>query len=166
MLLRGSLRRIHADGQVDLSHFRDHILGSFQKASTAAPLKRALFETIPAEAFFFYSGEWSIGEVDRNDIVPYRRKWRIVDNALFDKRWLGGISGGKLDLATATTLRDLATSKYWWSRMFVAEVMVQHKEFRDADLIQRLKTDENELVRNSITSLESADPLRVSPVDQ
>jgi hypothetical protein len=154
------------DGYPDLSHVRDHITGGYQKSAVATPLKRALFEALPSASFFLFSGAYFTAEIERDEIIPYRRKQRLVDNALYEKKWLGGIPGGKVDEVTTRALRELAASKYWWSRMFVAELMVQHKEFRDADTIKKLRDDENELVRNSIASIETPDPLRATPVDQ
>jgi hypothetical protein len=150
----------------DLSHLRDHVTGGYQQQAFAEPLKRAIFEAAPTAAFFFYSGEWRAREVERDEIIHYRRKWRTVDNALFEKKTLGGLSGGKVNEETATALRELAESKHWWSRLFVAEMMVQNKEFRDPDVIERLKKDDNELVRHSVASLENPDPLRATPVDK
>lgn len=159
-LLRRSITRECVNGQPDLSHFRDHVIGQFQKPAIAQPLRRAIFESVPSAAFLlFHSG------AERTEWIPYRHKERIVSNALYEKQWLGGIPGGKVNAETAATLRDLAASKYWWARMFVAEIMVQNKEFRDADVIKRLLEDENELVRNSVASIEKPDPLRAAKVD-
>jgi hypothetical protein len=151
-------------GELDLSHWRH-----FVKPEIAKPLTRAIFETQPVASFFFFSGEWTqpgTPEVARSDIIPYRRKLRVIDNALYEKTWLGGIPGGRVDQPTAGVLRELAASNYWWPRLFVAEIMVQNKEFRDPDLIKQLAQDENELVRNSIASLSIPDPLRITPVDK
>lgn len=141
------------------------------------PLIRALFELRPVDGFFYFTGEQSdrpdlqgVGnaerEIDPNDVVRYRTLLRTVDNALYRKKWLDGIPGGKVDPPTRDALRELAGSKYWWSRLFVAEIMVQNKEFRDPELVKQLEQDENELVRNSIASLTKPDPLRITPVDQ
>jgi hypothetical protein len=150
---------------LDLSRFRDYIVGVYQKQEIAYPLKRALFETVPMEAFFLFTCESPL-EIKKDLVIDYRRKWRVIDDALFEKRWLGGIPGGRVDQATADAMRELAASKYWWSRLFVAEIMVQNKEFRDPELVKQLEQDENELVRNSIASLTKPDPLRITPVDQ
>jgi hypothetical protein len=149
------------DGQPDFSHFRDHVMGAHQRPAIATPLKRALFETAPNSAFIFFASE-----AERSDHVPYLRKERIISNALYEKHPLGGIPAGNVDGATAGALRDLAMSQYWWSRMFVAEIMTQNKEFRDAEVIKRLREDENELVRHSIAAIDRPDSLRAAHVDQ
>ena len=71
-----------------------------------------------------------------------------------------------MDAETATAIRELAESKFWWSRVFAAEIMVQNKEFRDEELIKRLLEDENKLVRQSAASIGKPDPLRFAEVDR
>jgi hypothetical protein len=150
----------------DVSDFSDLFIstGPFHMLDPriATPLRRALFEAVPGTVFLLYADRDAAGD----EIRPYYRKWRVIDNALFEKHWLGGIPGGRVDQATADVMRELAASKYWWSRLFVAEIMVQNKEFRDPELVKQLEQDENELVRNSIASLSKPDPLRITPVDQ
>jgi hypothetical protein len=150
-----------SNGQPDLSHFRDYVTGNYQKPEIATPLKRALFETTPRAAFIMY-----VRAEARDEAIPLLRKERTISNALYEKRSLGGIPGGKIDDATAGALRDLGRSKYWWSRLYAAEIMVQNKEFRDAELIERLLQDENGLVRQSASSIRKADPLRRTPADK
>jgi hypothetical protein len=154
-----SLRGRCANGQPDVSDFRTYVTGPYQKPEIATPLKRAIFEKMPSAAFLMY-----VTSEGRDEGIAYLRKERVIDDALFEKR-IGGLPGGKVDEKTAATLRELGQDEHWWARMFAAETMVQHKEFRDAELIAKLLNDENELVRESVASIENPDPLRASPVD-
>ena len=146
---------------VDMAGLRVHVTGEHQIPEVATPLKRAIFERMPQAAFLMF-----VSTVSLRSGESYRRLERTVDNALYQKRWLGGIPDGKIDEETATALRMLGHDAHWWARMYAAETMVQNKEFRDDDLIARLKDDEHELVRGSIASLTTPDPLRAAEVDK
>lgn len=152
-------------GQPDLSHIRDYVTGNYQKPEIATPLKRAIFETMPSAAFIMYVRAEGRKE-SREEGIALLRKERTINNALYEKHSLGGIPSGKIDDATAAALRDLGQSKRWWSRLYAAEVMVQNKEFRDAELIETLLNDEHDLVRQSIASIQKPDTLRRTKVDE
>lgn len=157
-------RDAHRPFELDLSDW-----SPFEsKPEIAKPLTRALFEIFPVNGFYAYARELYLlqPERDRREIRRHLQNMRIADNALFQKNWLGGIPGGKVDSQTLTALRELSQSKYWWSRLFVAEIMVQNKEFRDSEIIERLANDPNDLVRGSIASLTNPDPLRFTGVDR
>ena len=156
-----SIGRSRRSDHPDFSHIRDYITGDFQKEETATPLKRAIFETAPNAAFLLFHSE-----AQPDELISFRRKERVIDNALYEKRQLGGLPGGMIEEETVATIRELGKSKYWWARMFAAEIMVQNKEFRDAELLKNLAEDENELVRQSVASIDNPDPLRHGKVDQ
>ncbi len=144
----------------DYSKWGDLVKEGSAKAEFLEPLKRMMFEFAPNAAFLFYHTD-----APADELIDLRRNERVIANALYQKNLLEGFSGGRTDAATTAAVHELCNSKYWWARLFVSEVMVQNKEFRDAGLIVKLKTDENELVRKSIASLEKPDLLRATPVD-
>lgn len=58
----------------------------------------------------------------------------------------------KTEPEAITQLYILSKYDEWWVRLYVAEVMRQHKAFRQPEIIERLKKDEYLLVRKSIES--------------
>lgn len=166
------------DGHADLSHFRHLVTGDYQKAEIATPLKRAIFERDPHSAFFLcHQAEHQ--RIELMEWLRLRRAERTIRIAKLEqemtneeRQWPALAKTGeppppwKPDARTAAAIRELAASKHWWARMFIAEFMVQNKDFCDAEVLKELGKDENELVRQSVASIEKPDPLRMSPVDR
>ncbi|MFN0017798.1 MAG: hypothetical protein ACKVP0_06030 [Pirellulaceae bacterium] len=148
-------------GHPDLSHFRDHMREEASKPEVATPLRRWVFERNPNAAFLVFHLD-----AKSDELISLRRLERTVSNMLYEKQSLGGIEGGRVDDATLAVMQKLVTSKYWWSRLFASEIMVQHREFRDSKLIDILKSDSHELVKKSIQSIGKPDRLRASKVDE
>lgn len=162
-------------GYADLSYIRDHVTGNRQKEEIATPLKRAIFEVAPNAAFRLF-----LPEAERLEGLKLARAEHTLENALFERninihergylayaKERGQPDGDlplpppwKLDATTIAAMRELASSKHWWARMVVAEFMVRNKDLRVAELIEKLKKEENDLVRQSATSIETPDPLR------
>ena len=163
------------DASPDLSHIRDRVTGDRQQEDVATPLKRAIFEVAPHQAFRLF-----LAEAERMEGIRLMRAQRTMDNALFERNIVthergylisakerGHPDGAlpvpppwKLDETTIAALRELATSKHWWARMFASEFMYHNKEFRVEELIEKLEQDENDLVRQSAASIKTPDPLR------
>lgn len=57
----------------------------------------------------------------------------------------------------AEQLALLAASESWYARLYAAEIMRQHRGFRDDDLIDRLALDENALVREFAKAIGAAE---------
>lgn len=49
-------------------------------------------------------------------------------------------------------LTKLAESDRWWARLYVAEIMRQHRDFRQAEILENLSHDENQLVSKAAKS--------------
>jgi hypothetical protein len=49
-------------------------------------------------------------------------------------------------------LTKLAKQDQWWARLYVAEIMRQHRELRQPDVLQQLSTDSNGLVSEAAKS--------------
>jgi hypothetical protein len=145
----------------DYSHLRSLVLDVRTDASISGPLKQMMFEFSPNAAFLLYHEEGK-----EEEVLRHRQLEREIANALYQKHYLDGLPRGRVSAKTAAGIRELAESKYWWSRMFAAEIMVQHKEFRDEALVEKLLKDEEPLVRQSVASIKTPDPLRASPVDK
>lgn len=147
-------------GAVDLSDFHSIIVAAPEDEDVQF-LRRAVFELAPESAFLLFHTE-----AKPTELIGLRRHARNIGNALFEKLWLNGIPREGLGPTASDSIAALASSEYWWARLFVAEVMVQHKEFRNEKLIELMQRDENELVRKSIQSLRDPDPLRLTNVDK
>ena len=145
----------------DYSDFRQLALGEDWKHEAAEPIRRMMFEFSPNAAFLLFNNEVQGGER-----LELRRMERFIADALYEKTHLGGLPGGMIDEGTASVIRRLGESEHWWARMFAAEIMVQNKEFRDPEVIDRLLKDENNLVRQSVASIKTPDPLRFAKVDK
>jgi hypothetical protein len=52
-------------------------------------------------------------------------------------------------------LTNLAKHREWWARLYVAEIMRQHPELRQANVVQRLCTDSNALVSKAAKSVKN-----------
>jgi hypothetical protein len=46
----------------------------------------------------------------------------------------------------------------WWVRLYVAQILRQYAELRTPELIERLKTDEHDLVRRAILEFHQGKP--------
>jgi hypothetical protein len=180
ILLRSAMRESQYQGYCDFSHFVDAINSQFQESSLTQPLTRFLFETSPNPAFLIF-----VHEAPSLEEFDLRRAERTISNAIFELDWATkrrayvrhaksrGLlpkdtpdsSSWSIDESTARTRLELAQSKYWWARLFIAETMVQHKELRDKVLLEAFEKDESELVRRSVASIRNPDPLRVTKVD-
>lgn len=144
----------------DYSSMRHLVSGSYQRPEISVPLKRMMFEFDPNAAFLLLHTE------SKEAMIEMRRHERTIANALYQKRQLGGLDGGKIDGNTADAIRTLSESKYWWARLFSAEIMAQNKEFRITSAIERLLQDEDVLVQESVKSIKSSDPMRAIPADK
>lgn len=51
-------------------------------------------------------------------------------------------------------LATLSKHEAWWTRLYVAEILRQHPQFRTPEVIERLKADPHELVRGAILDID------------
>ncbi|HUE75140.1 MAG TPA: hypothetical protein VMP01_30005 [Pirellulaceae bacterium] len=169
-LFRYTLGQDSESGCCDLTHIISAIRN--EGPEIADPLKRAIFEVAPHSAFRVYLN--SMQEMEGLDLL---RAHQTLESALFalrvnktlalkagersvDKNGASSPKHWTADIRSIGALRELATSKHWWARMFASEFMVHNKEFRVDELIDKLAQDENDLVRQSAASIKTPDPLR------
>jgi hypothetical protein len=60
-------------------------------------------------------------------------------------------------------LEKLSKHDTWWVRLYVAEILQQHSAFRSPEMVERLKKDAHELVREAITRPEPKKPVAAFP---
>jgi hypothetical protein len=89
-------------------------------------------------------------EYDRNEIVLAEH---VVSNAIwlnkngFDERYQTAFPEAMKLLA------KLTEHEQWWVRLYVAEIMRQHRELRQPEVLEKLSLDSNELVGKAAKSV-------------
>jgi len=157
-ILRGATPGGGYQNYCDLGLFDTLVHDDHEEISS--PAKRWIFETSPNSAYLLLARD-----ARNNEFIRLRRLERVISNALFEIQYMGGLEGGKISKEIEDAVRELAKSPHWWARLFVAETIVQNREFRVADVIATLAKDPDPLVKQSIASLEKEDPLRATRVD-
>jgi len=83
-------------------------------------------------------------------------QWRPVfwaEHQVSDVLWKWGyrfLDRDTVEPEADKALRELASHKDWWARLYVAEVMKQYPPFRSTELIEILRNDDDETVRTAI----------------
>jgi hypothetical protein len=81
------------------------------------------------------------------------RQWRPVlwaEHQVSDVRWKWGygfLDRDKVEPEAMEALHTLAVHPDWWARLYVAQVMKQHRPFRSESLIEMLCADADESVQ-------------------
>jgi hypothetical protein len=117
-------------------------------------LLRHMFRTAPGTALRAL--------IDANDPVPWPKGARrlggrdlfYAEHVLRDVIWLRNRKfevEPERALNAQKALAELSQHDRWWVRLYVAEILNQHPEFQTAELVERLKEDAHELVRQAIS---------------
>jgi len=95
-------------------------------------------------------------EVRRQARVRGRREIQLAEHIVSNAIWLKENEFAERFQAALPEaneqLAKLAKHKEWWARLYVAEIMRRHPELRQADLMQQLAGDSNELVSKAAKS--------------
>jgi hypothetical protein len=70
------------------------------------------------------------------------------------KQQHGFLEKGQSDPQAVAQLENLSKHDAWWARLYVAHVLRRHPEFRSGEIVERLKNDEHELVREALLAIE------------
>jgi hypothetical protein len=88
--------------------------------------------------------------------LSQRREIELAEHIVSNAIWLqknGFNDRFQAALPEATDeLTKLAKHDQWWARLYVAEIMRQHRELRQPDVLQQLSTDSNSLVSEAAKS--------------
>ena len=83
------------------------------------------------------------------------KKWlwaeHVIGNTLWKQKY-GFVGEHDSDVEPIAQIDVLSKISHWWIRLYAAEIMRQHAEFRQMAIIERLKQDEHPLVRKAIMS--------------
>lgn len=77
----------------------------------------------------------------------------VVSDVLWKHKY-GFLDKSEVPAEAAAELEKLSKHEAWWARLYVAEILRQHPQFRTPALIDRLKADAHELVRRAIQEAE------------
>lgn len=114
-------------------------------------LIRYLYASAPGEALLTLMRAYQLREPAELQRILWAE--HVVADALWQQR--NGFVNRDADTpAAAAALADLATHDAWWVRLYVAEVMAQHAAFRQPQLVARLRSDPNPLVRTTVSASE------------
>jgi hypothetical protein len=120
------------------------LIGEGNEAIAQHPnLIRWMFATEPGNALLAFA---RTGPLNRDQ----SREVLLAEHVISDVVWLNE-HNFKIDSVTLANakaeLNRLCESEHWWARLYVAEIVWRHPELRTETLQERLRTDENELVR-------------------
>ena len=114
-----------------------------QRGNTPWTVVRLLVERAPAVAIHGLTGMMPAqqGEAKRRQLF-----W--ADHVVRDAIWKIRYQFVKPDdiKAAVAELDRLSRFEEWWVRLYVAEILRRHKEFREPAILERLRKDENRIV--------------------
>ncbi len=152
-------------GKVDFryyaAYFRNH-----KNEGLPGPLIKHMFRTAPGEAMqAMLSGTFGLSFPVEPKLRGARvKKTREIRELLLAEHLLSDLIWRKefnFDIGPQQlnegkqVLAGLSMQKHWWARLYAAEILHRHPEFRTPELMQRLQNDEHNLVRQAITETES-----------
>ena len=107
-----------------------------------------MYDRSPGEAMLGYMRYYKI---DR--FSPERRNLLLAEREISNTLWkhqFGLLEPHKAEPSAIAELDKLSRNKHWWARFYVAQIMRQHRGFRRPEIIERLKKDDNQLVREAM----------------
>jgi hypothetical protein len=120
---------------------------STHRFDEAKGLVHYLLETYPERAFVGLIALRADELDDRTALLASHHEIWVVLSRMDDKRL--GIAP---DDRARSAIDYLSKHTDWWIRLYAAEIIRRHPEFRVAPIVDRLKKDENELVRKTVTA--------------
>jgi hypothetical protein len=107
-----------------------------------------MYDRSPGEAMLGYMRYYNIerSNPERQNLLLAERE---VGNTLWKHQFLL-LEHHKVEPSAMVESEKLSRHKEWWVRLYVAEIMRQHKGFRQPETIERLKKDKHPLVRETI----------------
>ena len=127
--------------------YQSIIAHNFRKGKESSPgLVRYMYERDPGTALLTMK---QAALQDRDEIRQITWAEHVISNVLW-KHKHKFLKPDEVEPAAAEQLDKLSRSKHWWARLYVAHIMRQHRGFRRAEIIERLKKDDNQLVREAM----------------
>jgi len=162
--LREAVRE--AFSEIGYSHFQSLVEGAVaQGAPPPKGLVRYMYQRNPGEALLTLAGT---SLLPRNR-EGWKEKWKSLlwaEHVVSDVLWKhehGFLDKRKVEPDAKAQLERLSKDDAWWVRLYVAEILRQHPAFRTPEMVERLKKDPHELVREAITRPEPKKPVGTFP---
>lgn len=162
-------------GKVDFryyaSYFQNH-----KNESLAGPLVKQMFRTAPGEAMqAMLSGTFGLSfpvepklpgarVKDTKEIRELLLAEHVLSDLIWHKEFNFGIGSQQLDKAKQV-LASLSRHKQWWVRLYAAEILHRHPEFRTPEMMTRLANDEHKLIRQANARMEKESKGSNRPVE-
>lgn len=139
------------NGRPDYSHYRSLVAAAARaREALPRPLIRYMYESHPAQAVLTmlsaFPGQQRLAADDRKLIL-----W--AEHQVADVLWKwrhGFLPQDKVEPEAAKALADLVHHEQWWVRLYVAETIRQHPQFRTDEAIAILLLDPDESVRSVV----------------
>ena len=122
------------------------------KESVPKPLVAYMFERAPGQAVLSCMRVYA-----QQDLAAWKSTlWaeHVVNDVLW-KQENGFLKPHETEPAAVEQIDKMSRRAEWWVRLYAAEIMRQHPEFRAAEIVERLAKDENDLVKRVIASFAS-----------
>jgi len=138
-------------GTPDFSYYRS-VLDSYHRTRGCIPVElvRHMFRRSPGQTLLVCMRLYA---------EDYMQVWKPVtwaEHVVSEVLWKqehSFLKRDEIEPAAAEQLDMLSRHDGWWARLYVAEIMRQHPEFRVDETVQRLANDKNELVRQAAAAL-------------
>lgn len=148
--------------RVNYEDYKNYVRGLLNTRQEApAAFVDYIFERSPDRALLIFYYATAVQGGKEPDILLAEH---IVSNAIwlkenkFDDRFQKALPEAIAELA------KLAKRKEWWVRFYVAEIMRQHRELRQADIAQQLTGDSNDPANKALEPLD--DSKRASAIEK
>lgn len=145
-------------GEPDFSHYGSLVQG--HKEDPPLRLVKYMYDRSPGTAVLVMQGIYDERHDRFRDVV-----WaeHVIEDNLWQQRQNFLEDEATLPEAVAEVTK-MARHEEWWARLYAAEIITQHPEFGTPEIVEALKNDEHELVREAMLPEERPKP-RVAPPD-
>ena len=151
-----------------------NVLGNYEDASAGRPPNFALYRELVAEAvrrgeeppaglvrhlYATHPGNALLSLMRAMQVREPERLKQILwaEHVIADTLWkqeFGFLQSAETEPAARSELSKLSRDEAWWARLYAAEIMRRHEAFRSTAIVDDLRNDEHELVRESIATLD------------
>jgi hypothetical protein len=155
--LRGGMRMLlefvndaHGEEEPDYKFYKSWIRN--HEADSSPNLVRYMYDKASGAALLTMSQVYSEEKDEHSHLV-----WsdHVISDAIWKKEHSFEEAFQQAKSKAVEQLEKLVQQEQWWARLYAAEILHRHPEFRTPEMMQRLQNDEHNLVRQAITETES-----------
>ncbi|MGH7931432.1 MAG: hypothetical protein ACREQV_27005 [Candidatus Binatia bacterium] len=144
--------------------YRDYIKGNLKRGEPIpAGFSKFIYRRAPEMELFAFIEAHQQNNPQRPEMFR-EELWseHVVSDAVWKKEHGFTEKFAEAKPEAIAELEVLSKHETWWVRLYMAEILYRHPEFRTPELVERLKTDEHQLVREAITR-EKPEPKKPKP---